>query len=203
MHFKNNIPYFLIYTRLVIGFFLLLLSFFKMELYHIVAIPLLVIGLLTDIFDGIIARKLKISNERLRRLDSNVDQVFFITVALATYFQCSFFFMANKYWLFVLIGFEVLTYLVSYVKFKKEIATHSIGAKIWTLILFATLVQLIYQCDSVFLFQLCFWLGILTRIEIILIILILKKWTNDVPSIFAALKLRKGKVIKRNDFFNG
>lgn len=111
--------------------------------------------------------------------------------------------MANKYWLFVLIGFEVLTYLVSYVKFKKEIATHSIGAKIWTLILFATLVQLIYQCDLVFLFQLCFWLGILTRIEIILILLILKKWTNDVPSIFAAIKLRKGEVIKRNDFFNG
>ncbi len=105
--------------------------------------------------------------------------------------------------LFILIGFEILTYLASFVKFKKEIATHSIGAKIWTLFLFATLVEIILKCNSILLFNVCFWFGLLTRLEIIGIILILKKWTNDVPSIYHAYLLKQGKEISRNKLFNG
>jgi hypothetical protein len=32
---------------------------------------------------------------------------------------------------------------------------------------------------------------------------ILRKWTNDVPSLFQAVLLRQGKAIKRNKMFNG
>ena len=203
MFSRNLIPYHLIFLRLIIGFVMILLSYFKVANYAFISITLLSIGLVTDIFDGIIARILKVSNEKLRRLDSNVDQVFFISVVIATYIQCSSFFIENRIWLFILIGFEIATYLLSYLKFRKEIATHSLGAKVWTLLLFATLVQLMYSCSSTILFQFCFWVGILTRLEIIAIVLILRKWTNDVPSVFAAIKLRKGKEIKRNDLFNG
>ncbi|MEO8855317.1 MAG: CDP-alcohol phosphatidyltransferase family protein, partial [Ginsengibacter sp.] len=157
----------------------------------------------TDIFDGIIARKLNISSQKLRRLDSSIDQVFFISVAIATYIQCPDFFKTNALKLEVLLGLEGLTYLVSFLKFKKEIATHSIGAKIWTLFLFATLIQIILQCQSIILFNICFWVGILTRLEIIAIILALKKWTNDVPTFYHSLKLRNNKEIKRHKMFNG
>jgi len=103
----------------------------------------------------------------------------------------------------MLIGLEGLTYLISFVKFKKEIATHSIGAKVWTLLLFATLIQIILQCQSIILFNICFWIGILTRLEIIAIILTLKKWANDVPTFYHSVKLRQGKEIKRHKIFNG
>jgi CDP-diacylglycerol--glycerol-3-phosphate 3-phosphatidyltransferase len=158
---------------------------------------------LTDILDGIIARHLNISTQKLRRYDSTVDQVFFISVITATYIQCPDFFKTNIYKLAILFGFEILTYAISFLKFRKEIATHSIGAKIWTLLLFATLIQIILQCKSDILFNLCFWIGLLTRCEIIAIIVILKKWTNDVPTFYHALKLRQGKTIKRNKLFNG
>ena len=82
-------------------------------------------------------------------------------------------------------------------------ATHSIGAKIWTLLLFATLIQIILECQSILLFNICFWLGLLTRLEIIAIILILKKWTNDVPTFYHSIKLRQEKEIKRHKIFNG
>ncbi|MFM6924983.1 MAG: CDP-alcohol phosphatidyltransferase, partial [Ferruginibacter sp.] len=144
-----------------------------------------------------------VSTQNLRRLDSSIDQVFFVSVAVATYIQCPGFFKANAVKLSILLAFEGLTYLVSFIKFKKEIATHTMGAKIWTLLLFATLVQIILQCQSVILFNICFWVGLVTRLEIIGIILILKKWTNDVPSIYHSLKLRQGKEIKRNRMFNG
>ena len=199
----DSIPLALIYARLLIGFSIILLSLYAIPCYPVLAITLLSIGLLTDVFDGIIARKLNISSEKLRRLDSGVDQVFFISVAVASYIQCPDFFKNNVLKLSILIGAEVLTYVVSYIKFRKEIATHSIGAKIWTLFLFACLVEIMAHCKSAVLFELCFWIGLLTRIEIIGIVLVLKKWTNDVPTIYHALKLRRGKEISRNKLFNG
>lgn len=200
---KNKIPILLIYSRLIIGFVLISLSYLKIEHYSIYAIILLTIGLLTDVFDGIIARHLKISNQQLRRLDSTIDQIFFISVAIATYIQCPAFFADNALKLIVLFSIEALTYIVSFVRFKREIATHSIGAKLWTLTIFATLIQVMVQCQSGILFNICFWLGIITRIEIIAIIVILKNWTNDVPTFYHAIKLKQGKTIKRHKLFNG
>lgn len=199
----TRIPITLIYSRLFIGLLILALSIANVDHYRGIVIVLFSIGLLTDIFDGIIARRLGISTQKMRRMDSSVDQVFFICVAIATYIQCPGFFKSNALRLSILIGAEGLTYLVSFLKFKKEVATHSIGAKIWTLFLFATLIQVILQCQSVLLFGLCFWIGLITRLEIIAIILILKKWTNDVPTVYHSLKLRQGKEIKRNKLFSG
>lgn len=171
--------------------------------YTFFAILLLTVGLLTDIFDGRIARQLNVSTEKLRRLDSTIDQLFFISFAVATYIQCPEFFTTNAVELTVLLGVESLIYLVCYIKFRKEVATHSIGAKIWTLLLFGTLIQVIVQCQSIILFSFCFWVGLLTRIEILAILLILKEWTNDVPTFYHSIQLRQGKMIKRNKMFNG
>jgi hypothetical protein len=96
-----------------------------------------------------------------------------------------------------------LAYLICFLKFKKEIAYHSIGAKIWSLFLFTLLIQITFTCSSNIIFQLVFWIGISTRLEIIAITLVLKKWTNDIPSVYHAFLLRKGKTIKRNKLFNG
>ena len=199
----NKIPILLIYCRLLLGLIAILLSVLHVNNYKIIVFGLLTLGLLTDIFDGILARKLNISSQKLRRLDSTIDVIFFVSIAFATYIQCPDFFSANAIKLILLLSFEGLTYLICFIKFKKEIATHSMGAKIWTLFLFAALVQIIFQCESVLLFNLCFWIGLITRLEIIAIVFILKTWTNDVPTFYHALKLRKGKEIKRNKLFNG
>src|SRR5882762_8536161 len=128
---KTKIPIILIYSRLIIGLVIILLSIIQVANYKFYAITLLTVGLLTDIFDGIIARKLNVSTQKLRRLDSTTDQVFFISVAVATYIQCPYFFKANASKLIVLLGLEAAAYLICFLKFKKEIATHSIAAKIW------------------------------------------------------------------------
>jgi CDP-diacylglycerol--glycerol-3-phosphate 3-phosphatidyltransferase len=199
----NGIPVVLIYSRLLLGAIIVLLGFKRIDHYSFYITILFAIGLLTDIFDGIIARRLNVSTPALRRLDSSVDQVFFISTAVAVYILCPEFFKTNAFQLIILIGAECLTYLICFIKFRKEIATHSIGAKIWTLILFATLIQIIWQCQSVVLFAFCFWVGLITRVEIIAIILTLKGWANDVPTFYHALQLRAGKQITRHRWFNG
>lgn len=199
----RRIPLLLILFRLILGIIFPILSASKPPHYSLTAIILLSAGLLSDILDGIIARRLGISTQQLRRLDSTVDQIFFICVAFATYIQCPDFFHRHVWMLGLLLGAEAMCYVISFLKFKKEVATHSIGAKIWTLFLFATLVEVIFKCTSNVLFQCCFWIGILSRFEIIAILLTLKTWTNDVPSLYHALLLRKGKPIKRHTLFNG
>ena len=113
----KNIPIGLIYSRLIIGFILLILSLLEIENLKFYTVSLLTIGLLTDIFDGIIARKLNISSEKLRRLDSTIDQLFFICVIAATYIQSPQFFKENALLFFILIATEALTYL-------KELKVH-------------------------------------------------------------------------------
>ena len=199
----KHIPKALIYSRLVIGIIILALSILHVNYFNVIAAILLPIGLLTDIFDGIIARRLNISTQHLRRLDSTIDQLFFTMVIAATCIQSPQFFYANYIEMIVLVSVEALTYLICFLKFKKEIATHAISSKIWTLILVATLMQVIITTNSTVLFQICFYSGLITRVEIILIIILLREWTNDVPSIYQAILLRKGKAIKRNKLFNG
>jgi len=197
------LPKILIVSRLCIGILLVALSLLHISNYNVIAAILFSIGLLTDIFDGIIARRLNISTQSLRRMDSTVDQVFFILVAIATFIESAAFFHDNYIKLIILIVVEAATYLVCFIKFKKEVATHSIGAKVWTLVLFATIIQIMLTFNSNVLFEICFYLGIATRLEIIAILLIIPNWTNDIPSVYQAVLLRKGKPIKRHKLFNG
>ena len=200
---KKKLPVLLIYSRLLFGILILLLSLLQVNNYKYYAVTFLVLGLLTDIFDGIIARKLNVSNQGLRRQDSAVDQIFFVLVTVASFIQSPQFFNNNKTELIILFGAEAICYIVCFIKFGKEVATHAIASKLWTLLIVATLIQLIWMNNSGILFQICFYAGMITRLEIIAIILLLRNWTNDVPSIYHAVLLRNGKEIKRNKLLNG
>jgi phosphatidylglycerophosphate synthase len=199
----RSVPILLIWSRLVIGLFIIVFSIGHSEYFAAITISLITVGLLTDIFDGIIARKLGVSNIQLRRLDSIIDQAFWISIAIACYIRSPQFFHTNAVKVLVLIAAEVLAYLICFIRFRKEVATHAISSKLWTLLLFATLIQLIATSSSTILFNICFVVGIITRVEIILILFIIRQWTNDVPTVYHAVLLRKGKSIKRNKLFNG
>jgi phosphatidylglycerophosphate synthase len=203
MKLSHKIPKALIFSRLLIGIILLFLAIVHVAEFKIYAVTLITIGLLTDVFDGIIARRLNISTEMLRRLDSSIDLIFWILILFSTIIQYPEFYSKNITKLCILLGMEAMTYAISFIKFKKEIATHAIASKIWTLIIFLTLIQLIVSSDSVVLFNICFYTGIITRMEIIVIILLLKKWVTDVPSFYHAILLRQNKPIKRSKLFNG
>ena len=198
-----HIPIALIYSRLVFSVMILLLSYLQLGNFRPIINTLLIIGLISDVFDGIIARRLNVSTVKLRRMDSFIDQVFWLSAVAGAYVICGEFFKSHAILLVTIIGAEALTYLISYLKFKKEVATHAILSKVWTVIILATLIQIISTCDSTWLFMTCFYVGIVTRMEIIAILLIIRQWENDVPSLYHAILIRQGKPIKRNKLFNG
>jgi CDP-diacylglycerol--glycerol-3-phosphate 3-phosphatidyltransferase len=201
--YLEKIPICLIYSRLVLGFVLLALSFFKSNTNNYLIVAIMIWAIVSDIFDGIIARELNVSTQRLRRLDSSVDQIFWILSLVGAFILCRDFFKVHLIKIAIILILEGLAYLISFIKFKKEVATHAILSKFWTLTIVSTLIQVILTCDSSVIFTTCFYLGVISRIEIISILLILKVWTNDVPSFYHAILLRKGREIKRNKLFNG
>jgi phosphatidylglycerophosphate synthase len=198
----KNLPIALIYFRLFSGVIILLLSVTGVAHYEIIATTLFSLGLLSDILDGIIARRLQVASPKLRRLDSLIDQSFFLLVALAVFIEWPAFFSLNAYKIIILISAEGMAYLLCFLKFRKEVATHAISSKAWALVLFATLLQVLLTGNSTYLFNVCFYLGLLTRLEIIGIILLLRRWAHDVPSVYHAYLLRQGRVIMRHPLVN-
>ncbi|WP_183561254.1 CDP-alcohol phosphatidyltransferase family protein [Mucilaginibacter sp. SP1R1] len=199
----NKIPILLIFSRVVFGLVITALSIYQPPYFSTINISLIFLGLLFDIFDGIIARRLNISTPTLRRLDSGVDQFFWLTIIASCYLIYPEFFKNNIAKISILLSIEACCYLLSYLKFKKEVATHAIASKFWTLTLFGTLIQIMATGNSIILFNICFFMGIATRLEIMGMLLIIKQWTNDIPTIYHAILIRKGRNIKRNKLFNG
>ncbi len=199
----KKIPILLIYSRIILGIIIGIIAYLKIEYYPIWISILMITGLLTDVFDGIIARKLNISTESLRIWDSNVDLFFWLITIASIFYLNTDFVIANVFWIMSIITLEVLAYIISYLKFKRTIATHSILAKFWTLLLLIFLIDLCLNSSSIYPFIFCVALGIISRIEIILIIITLKKWAADVPTLLVVAKINKGVPIKKHKIFNG
>lgn len=193
----KQIPFLLIYSRILLAVVFAILSFIEFSHRDWILVFLICLGLITDVFDGIIARKLNISSERLRILDSNVDQFFWIVI-LITVFYSNFTFVKHNYlYLLIILFLETSTYAISFLKFGKTIATHSLLAKLWTVSLLIFLIDLILNNTSTWLFYICFGIGFISRIEIILIIGFLEKWVTDIPSIWVVAKVNCGEEIKK------
>ncbi|MES2704878.1 MAG: CDP-alcohol phosphatidyltransferase family protein [Bacteroidota bacterium] len=199
----RNIPAILIYSRIVLGLAIMLLALWQPTFYRATIIAMIAVGLVSDILDGIVARRLGISTEKMRRLDSGVDQVFWTLVIAGTCIVSPAFYKDHYLALAIIVAAEVATYVLSYIKFQKEVATHAILSKVWTLTIFTTLVDAIATGSATWSFYLCFYAGLISRLEIIGILLLLRQWTNDVPSLYHAVQMRKGRTIKRSKWFNG
>lgn len=122
----HKLPLILIYSRLFLGALVLLLSGMPTAHFPTISISLLSLGLLTDIFDGIIARHLQISTERLRRLDSSVDQIFYLSFVAACFIRCPEFFLQHQNQILLLFAAEALSYVWCFIKFKKIVAIHGV-----------------------------------------------------------------------------
>ncbi|NML55961.1 CDP-alcohol phosphatidyltransferase family protein [Chryseobacterium cheonjiense] len=198
----KTLPYILISLRFILAPVILSLSYFIGEKSRFLILILMYFGLLTDIFDGIIARKTGVSSEKLRRLDSQTDMVFWLSLGFAAYFLNPDLIKDEWIGVVIILGMEALCYIVSWVKFGKETCTHAFLSKMWGLSLLVAFTYLIGFQQAGWSFYLSVILGFIAHIDVIMIILILPKWQYDVPSSYHAWKIRKGKKRRKSVLFN-
>jgi phosphatidylserine synthase len=183
-----KIPATLIVFRLVVAPLLVLDA-----LDHQVT-PWFIIGyllaILSDICDGIVARRLEVSTPKLRQADSWADICLFVALAVSTYLVHPRVFTEFRLPLSVAAIAQATLFLTNLIKFGKLPCFHTYTAKAWGLTLVTATVSLFVFDNATFL-----WLAIamclINSCEEIIMTLILPEWTHDVPSLFHAFTLHK------------
>jgi len=159
---------------------------------------LILLATLSDIFDGIIARRLGVSTVGLRRADSTVDLAFWLASLAALFFLRPGDMVANAPVIAFGIAAEIVEQGICLARFGRMTATHARSAKFMGLCLLVGMMTLALGGSS----AVAFWfIGIGTAVAALdgwAIVLILPCWEADVSSAFAAWKLRKGLAVKRH-----
>jgi phosphatidylglycerophosphate synthase len=148
-----------------------------------------VIAVLSDIFDGIIARRLGVSTVKLRQADSWADICLYVCIAMSTWLVYPDTIIDFKIPLLLAVFAQVCLLTVSLIKFQKFPSFHTYTAKAWGLGLLVATIGLFgfHYPDMLWLAIILCWIN---SIEEIVMTLILPQWQCDVLSIFAAINLR-------------
>ncbi|MBD2596604.1 CDP-alcohol phosphatidyltransferase family protein [Nostoc spongiaeforme FACHB-130] len=146
---------------------------------------------LSDIFDGIIARRLGVSNAKLRQADSWADTCLFSCIFLSAWLGYRDILIAYRLPLLMVIVAQIVWWIVNLIKYGKPASYHTYSAKFWGITLFIAIVALFgFNYAGIALWLTCI-AGTIYSIEEIAMTLILPVWTHDVLSIFHALKIRQ------------
>jgi phosphatidylglycerophosphate synthase len=199
----NHIPQLLILFRLLLAPTILLFAMAYGENSLWIILILMFLGVLSDLFDGIMARKLNCSTEKLRRFDSQADLIFWLSVGFSSWILFPSIIEENKFAIIVIFILEGVCYLISYLKFGKETCTHAFLSKLWSFTLLIAFTSLFGFSYAGIPFQLAIAMGVISQLDVILIILILPKWTHDIPSAYHAWLIRKNIDFKKNKYLNG
>jgi phosphatidylglycerophosphate synthase len=151
---------------------------------------ILIAGFLSDIFDGVVARRCGVATEGLRRLDSAVDSVFYLAAAFCAWRLHPAAITEHRWWIAAVIGTLIFNHAIEYWKFRREASYHAWSAKLWGAALFTALVVLFASGDDRLL-TIALLLGLVSHLENFLITLALPRWEHDVTSVFSALAIRR------------
>jgi CDP-diacylglycerol--glycerol-3-phosphate 3-phosphatidyltransferase len=152
----------------------------------------LTVAFLSDVFDGIIARRLNIATPGLRRLDSLADSVFYLAAAFAAWLLYPAVIRDNLAALLILGVLEVSRYAFDFAKFGREASYHMWSSKAWGVALFGAFFALLAMGFTGPALAVAIYVGIIADVEGLAISLALPQWKSDVPSLFHALKVRYG-----------
>jgi CDP-diacylglycerol--glycerol-3-phosphate 3-phosphatidyltransferase len=145
----------------------------------------LVAAFVSDVVDGMVARRTSAVTPFLRRLDSSIDTVFYLAVAYAAWLLHPEPLRRLVVPIGVVIAGEALNYVAALIRFRREASYHAVSAKLWGLLLFLALLVLLGTGSAVLL-PIALVAGIVAELETLAITMTLPSWRHDVPSIWHA-----------------
>ncbi len=158
-----------------------------------------VTAVFSDIFDGIIARRLGVSTPQLRQADSWADLSLYVCIAASAWLVHPEVVFSFRVPLLICLVAQLTLNIVCLVKLKNFPSFHTYTAKAWGLTLLAATVSLFgFGYGGLLWGAIAFCL--INSVEEIVMALILPEWQCDVLSIFHALDLKKSEFSKNSDF---
>ena len=150
----------------------------------------LVVAFLSDVFDGIVARRLGVATPGLRRLDSLADSVFYVAALFAAWHLHPAAIRAQAWPLALLALLEATRYAVDLRKFGKEASYHMWSSKLWGVALFAGCFALLVFGEARGFVPAAIWVGVAADLEGLAISFVLRRWRTDVPTLWHAWRSR-------------
>lgn len=141
-------------------------------------------GLLTDIFDGVLARRLGVVRPWFRRLDSLVDVTFYLCILGATILLEEQTLRDAALPIVLLLASEVGCNGLSLLKFGRLPATHCYSAKLYGLMLFLTFLGVLCFGWGAWAFWTLCAFGLIANLEVCVILALSRAPPVDVKSAF-------------------
>jgi CDP-diacylglycerol--glycerol-3-phosphate 3-phosphatidyltransferase len=183
---KHHLPFALTTLRLLLGPIALACALTNVPRW--IYLPILITATLSDIYDGILARRYGVATPALRRYDSITDVIYYLFILAAAFLLCKPVITQNWPLIALILMSEAGCILVSYLRFGKYPATHSYMAKFYGLCLLAALTALlVFNAGSRVVIALAI-VALVTNLEIIAIHFLMNSPPVDVRSVFALPK---------------
>lgn len=148
-------------------------------------LPILIAATLSDIYDGVLARRFGVATPALRRYDSVTDVIYYLFILAVAWRLCKPVITQNWPAIAAILLSEAASIFVSFIRFGKYPATHSYLAKFYGLCLLAALIALLVFNGGSWVIVTLMIVALVTNAEIIAIHFNMKTPPVDVRSIFA------------------
>ena len=153
---------------------------------------LLIMSFLTDLIDGQLARRYKVTSVMGARIDSVGDDLTMLAAIIGAFYYRFDFILKESYFIFPLIALYILQLILAVIKYGKMTSFHTILAKV------AAFFQGLFLCSLFFfqeisypLFYPAFIFTALDVIEEITLVIILKNWEVNIKGVYWVLRRSK------------
>jgi CDP-diacylglycerol--glycerol-3-phosphate 3-phosphatidyltransferase len=148
-------------------------------------------GFLSDLLDGMIARRSNTVTAKLREMDGRTDVWFMVWIAASAWRTRPEIVIAYQAPLLLVLGTQILSWIIDLLKYRRFSNYHAYSAKAWGATIFATTLMWFGSGPvEIFLWSVVVF-GMICTLEEIAITLTLPNWRHDVNSLFHALRLRE------------
>jgi CDP-diacylglycerol--glycerol-3-phosphate 3-phosphatidyltransferase len=147
----------------------------------------LVAAFLSDVFDGVIARRLGLATAGVRRADTLVDTFFYVAAAAALKVAVPRAFDNSELALVSLVIVHVSRATFELSKYGRLSSYHMWSSKLLGILLVIAMLQAFITGQPAAILPIAIWFGVVNEIEGFAISAVLPAWRTDVPSIVHAL----------------
>jgi CDP-diacylglycerol--glycerol-3-phosphate 3-phosphatidyltransferase len=152
---------------------------------------LIVTALVSDIYDGVLARRWHCDTPGVRLFDSMADTFFYACVVAALWMGQPVLWATWRTPVLSLVALEAARIGFDMLKFGKPASYHSYLAKTWGLVLAVAVVTVFALGHATVLMALAIALGVACNVEGLAMSLMLPKWRRDVKTLAIAWRMRR------------
>jgi len=185
----KRVPAGLIVVRAVCGPVLLLAAAARTSPWLLAG--LVTVAFISDVLDGVIARRLGVATDGLRRADTIVDTAFYICATLALLLHASLVLEAHIVGVAVLVSLELARLVVERMRYGRSASYHMWSAKAWGVTLWLGFCEAFLTRQPGPFMQAAVTMGIAADAEGLAASLVLSTWRHDIRTIWQAVQLER------------